>query len=103
MNARAYTMSDRGTYLALQGRLDLPILVEGDKAVHQHLSRHHPQSRERPEHQFGRWRNVIMTFLLDPATQEFIGQFGVEKFGEPLFTPCAQNGSAVEAVATPAA
>ena len=24
-------------------------------------------------------------FLLSPETQEFIGQFGVDKFGEPLF------------------
>jgi tungstate transport system substrate-binding protein len=28
-------------------------------------------------------------FLADPATQEFIGQFGVDRFGEPLFVPDA--------------
>jgi hypothetical protein len=41
--------------------------------------------------------------LLDPATQEFIGEFGIDEFGEPLFTPCADNSCGVEAVATPTA
>jgi hypothetical protein len=41
--------------------------------------------------------------LLDPETQVFIGQFGVEELGEPPFTPCADNSCVVEAVATPAA
>jgi len=40
---------------------------------------------------------AFLTFLLDPATQQFIGKFGVEKFGEPLFTPCADNACGVEA------
>jgi tungstate transport system substrate-binding protein len=29
----AYTIADRGTYLALRDRLDLPVLVEGDRAL----------------------------------------------------------------------
>ena len=29
----AYTLTDRGTYLALRKRLNLPILVEGDKLL----------------------------------------------------------------------
>ena len=29
----AYTITDRGTYLALRNRVTLPILVEGDKAL----------------------------------------------------------------------
>jgi hypothetical protein len=40
--------------------------------------------------------------LLDPATQETIGAFGVERFGEPLFAPCADNACGVPP-ATPAA
>jgi hypothetical protein len=40
-------------------------------------------------------------FLLDPATQTFIGAFGIEEFGEPLFTPCADNSCGVEATAMP--
>jgi tungstate transport system substrate-binding protein len=31
-------------------------------------------------------------FLADPATQEFIGQFGVDRFGQPLFIPDAMAG-----------
>ena len=99
---QAYTISDRGTYLALKDRLDLPILVEGDKALINiyHVITLNPANGPNINSAGG---EAFMTFLLDPATQEFIGQFGVEKFGEPLFTPCAENSCSVEAVATPAA
>jgi tungstate transport system substrate-binding protein len=46
---------------------------------------------------------AFLSFLLDPATQAFIGEFGIAEYGEPLFTPCADNSCGVEAVATPAA
>jgi hypothetical protein len=44
---------------------------------------------------------------LNPETQVAIGEFGVDEFGEPLFTPCADNSCGVVAseatplVATP--
>ena len=44
---------------------------------------------------------AFLTFLLDPATQAFIGEFGIAEFGEPLFTPCADNSRGVGAAATP--
>ncbi len=46
---------------------------------------------------------AFLDFLLEPTTQEFIGAFGVEEFGEPLFTPCADNSCGVEAGGKPAA
>jgi tungstate transport system substrate-binding protein len=30
-------------------------------------------------------------FLTDPATQDVIGQFGVDKYGQPLFYPDADK------------
>lgn len=98
----AYTITDRGTYLALRDRLELPILVEGDKALINiyHVITLNPANGPRINTKGG---EAFMTFLLDPATQAFIGQFGVEKFGQPLFTPCADNSCGVEAAATPTA
>jgi tungstate transport system substrate-binding protein len=99
---QAYTISDRGTYLALKDRLDLPILVDGDKALINiyHVITLNPANGPNINSAGG---EAFVTFLLDPATQEFIGQFGVETFGEPLFTPCADNSCSLEAVASPAA
>lgn len=37
---------------------------------------------------------AFLNFLIDPATQEVIGQFGVDKFGQPLFYPDADKTDA---------
>jgi tungstate transport system substrate-binding protein len=34
---------------------------------------------------------AFMNFLLDPAIQEVIGKYGVDKYGEPLFIPDADK------------
>ena len=98
----AYTVTDRGTYLALRDRLALPILVEGDKALINiyHVITLNPANGPRINSEGG---EAFLTFLLDPATQTFIGEFGIDEFGEPLFTPCADNSCGVEVVATPTA
>jgi tungstate transport system substrate-binding protein len=99
---RAYTIADRGTYLALRDRLDLPIMVEGDQALLNvyHVMTLNPANGPRINSAGGQ---AFLTFLLDPATQAVIGEFGVETFGEPLFTACADNACGVEAAATSAA
>jgi tungstate transport system substrate-binding protein len=98
----AYTITDRGTYLALRDRLELPILVEGDKALINiyHVITLNPANGPSINSEGG---EAFLTFLLDPATQQFIGDFGVEEFGEPLFTPCADNSCGADAAATPVA
>jgi tungstate transport system substrate-binding protein len=97
-----YTISDRGTYLSLRDRLGLDVLVEGDPAL---LNVYHVILVNQEN---GRAINTaageaFLDFLLDPGTQEFIGAFGVDEFGEPLFTPCAENACGVEGAATPIA
>jgi len=98
----AYTITDRGTYLALRDRLELPILVEGDKALINiyHVISLNPANGPNINTAGG---EAFVAFLLDPTTQEFMGKFGIEELGEPLFTPCADNNCGVEAVATPVA
>lgn len=102
---RAYTITDRGTYLALRSRLDLPILVQGDKVLLNvyHVITVNPKRFKTINVAGG---NAFADFLLAPATQKVIGEFGVAKFGQPLFTPCAHDSCGrfpVESGATPAA
>jgi tungstate transport system substrate-binding protein len=87
---QAYTLTDRSTYLANEENLDLVILVEGDQALTNfyHVITVNP----------GKWPGVNYTgamafaeFMVAPDTQSVIGDFGVEKFGHPLFFPDAGN------------
>jgi tungstate transport system substrate-binding protein len=47
--------------------------------------------------------NAFIQVLLDPSTQDVIGEFGVDRFGQPRFTPCADNSCGIEPPATPVA
>ena len=99
---RAYTIADRGTYFALRDRLDLDVLLEGDPSLINvyHVLLVNPANGRDINAAGGR---AFVDFLLDPATQAVIGQYGVDRFGQPLFTPCADNSCGIEAAATPAA
>ena len=85
---RAYTLTDRGTYLAFQKRLDLPILVEKDRPLLNLYSvlEVNPASGPRVNVAGGK---AFADFLLSPETQAVIKTFGVEKYGQPLFVPVA--------------
>ncbi len=87
---RAYTLSDRGTFLAYRDRVDLDVLVEGDPLL---LNLYHvitinparfPQEQINAEG--GR---AFAQFLLSPEVQQVIAEFGREQFGQPLFVPDA--------------
>lgn len=84
----AYTITDRGTYLALRKRLMLPILVEGDRALLNIYSvmEVNPVNGPRINAAGGK---ALADFMVSPRTQSVIKSFGVEKFGEPLFVPVA--------------
>ena len=92
----AYTLSDRGTYLALRDRLGLEVLLEGDPALLNvyHVILVNPANGRDIDAAAGR---AFLEFLLYPETQAAIGEFGVDEFGEPLFTPCADNSCGVVA------
>ena len=91
---QAYTLSDRGTYLATAGpREDLDILVEGDDAllnvyhVIEMTKRAGARVKEPGARAFARW-------IVSPPVQGTIRAFGRDKFGEPLFTPDAGKAEA---------
>jgi tungstate transport system substrate-binding protein len=84
----AYTITDRGTYLALGKRVTLPILVEGDKALLNVYSvmEVNPANGPRINSAGGK---AFADFMVSPLTQKVIRNFGVEKFGQSLFVPVA--------------
>ena len=84
----AYALTDRGTYLAFQKRVDLPILVEKDRALLNIYSvmEVNPANGPRVNTAAGK---AFADFMLSPAVQATIRNFGVDKYGQPLFVPIA--------------
>jgi len=85
---RAYTLSDRGTYLAFAKRVDLPVLVEKDRPLLNIYSvmEVNPANGPRVNAVGGK---AFAEFMLAPETQAVIRTFGVGKYGQPLFVPVA--------------
>lgn len=86
---QAYTLTDRGTYLAHRTRLDLEIMIEGDPLL---LNQYGviAVSLKRNARVKTELALKLVEYLTRKDVQERIGRFGVRKFGEPLFHP---NGS----------
>lgn len=84
----AYTLADRGTYLALQKTLNLEILVEGDGILLNiyHVIEVNPTKWPKVNAEGAK---AFADFMVASQTQEMIKTFGVEKFGAPLFFPDA--------------
>jgi tungstate transport system substrate-binding protein len=84
----AYTITDRGTYLAYGKRISLPVLVEADRALLNIYSvmEVNPANGPRINSNGGK---AFADFMIAPQTQNLIRTFGVEKFGQSLFVPVA--------------
>jgi len=82
----AYTITDRGTFLAQRQGLELAILVEGDGEL---LNIYHvmvPNPDKFPGiNQAG--GAAFAEFMVLPETQDLIRRFGVSAYGQPLFHP----------------
>jgi tungstate transport system substrate-binding protein len=90
----AYTITDRGTYLALRNgvsplrnRVSLRILIEGDRALLNIYSvmEVNPANSPRINSVGGK---AFADFMVAPKTQNVIRNFG-KKFGQSLFVPVA--------------
>jgi len=90
----AYTITDRGTYLALRNgvsplrnRVSLRILIEGDRALLNIYSvvEVNPANGPRINSVGGK---AFADFMVAPETQNVIRNFG-KKFGQSLFVPVA--------------
>jgi tungstate transport system substrate-binding protein len=85
---RAYTITDRGTWLAFQKRISLPILVEKDKPLLNIYSVMEVNSANGPRVNVAGGK-AFADFVMAPDTQAVIKTFGVDKYGQPLFVPVA--------------
>jgi len=92
---KAYVLTDRGTYLSLKKRFELKILVEGDGKLLNiyHVIELNPVKFPKINVQGGK---AFADFMVAKKTQEIIGRFRFDKFGDPLFTPDA--GKKVESL-----
>jgi tungstate transport system substrate-binding protein len=84
----AYTLTDRGTYLALQRHLQLDILTEGDAILLNiyHVIEVNPAKWPKVNAAGGK---AFADFMISREVQSMIKNFGVDKFGSPLFFPDA--------------
>lgn len=85
---KAYSLSDRGTYLALKKTLGLDILAEGDAVLLNiyHVIEVNPAKWPKVN---ARGARAFADFMVSPETQRIIGRFGADRFGSPLFFPDA--------------
>ena len=84
----AYTITDRGTLLALGRRVSLPILIEGDRVLLNIYSVLEVNPANGPRINSGGGK-AFADFMVSPQTQNVIRSFGMEKFGQSLFIPVA--------------
>ncbi|MCE1204786.1 MAG: substrate-binding domain-containing protein [Holophagaceae bacterium] len=85
---KAYTLSDRGTYLALQKKLGLAILHEGDPSLRNvyHVIEVNPARFPKVNTAGAR---AFADFMVSKDVQARIKEFGIATFGSPLFFPDA--------------
>jgi len=81
---RAYTLTDRATYLAWRDRLQLVPMVEGDPLLYNVYHVLELNSRNAPRINVAGGR-AFADFMVAPATQAVIGEFGKARFGQSLF------------------
>ncbi len=101
---RAYTLSDRGTWLAMRDKLPTLRLLVGGRSIAENPDtvlrnqygvmaidpRVHPGVNAEAATKFVEW-------LVSPETQRVIGRFGVRRFGQPLFYPDSDRWKASQA------
>jgi len=85
---RAYTLTDRGTYLALRRRLGLAILFQGDPGLRNvyHVYAVNPKKHQSVKAAEAR---AFIDFMVSAPIQRLIAAFGRDTYGEPLFFPDA--------------
>ncbi len=86
----AYTLSDRATYLARRQGLDLQMLTGDYQSFRNvyHVMTVNPGKGPRINAEGAR---AFAYFLVTPSIQALIGEFGVDRFGQPLFFPAADK------------
>ena len=89
----AYTLTDRATFLANQANLQLSILFEGVPSL---LNVYHVMTINPEKWPLVNYEGAMAfaNFMTSAETQTVIAEFGVEKYGQPLFFPDADKTDA---------
>lgn len=85
---QAYTISDRATYLSMKDTLELEIVTEGAKDL---LNQYgvitvNPQKNKQINYEGAK---AFYDWMISEKGQQLISQYGVEEYGQALFTPNA--------------
>ena len=90
---KAYTITDRATYLSMKDDLDLEIVTEGDDNL---LNQYgvipvNPEVlADKSAEINNEGANEFMEWITSDKAQDLIKEFGVEEYGQPLFFPNAK-------------
>ncbi|HSL93438.1 MAG TPA: substrate-binding domain-containing protein, partial [Bacillota bacterium] len=87
----AFTLSDRGTYLAMQSNLpNLQIVFAGDEELFNPygIIPVNPAKHAHVEHDAAM---LLVEFFISDEVQADLLEFGVADFGQPLFFPSASK------------
>jgi len=90
---QGYTLTDRATYLATRENLQLDIMTEGDPLLLNiyHVMQVNPEKNELINGEGG---EAFVNFMISEKAQDIIRNFGVDKYGQPLFFPDADKTEA---------
>ena len=85
---QAYTLSDRGTYLVLSGKIDLEVLCEGDPELMNPygIIAVNPEKFSHAQYVYAM---AYIGWVTSPEGQKIIREYGKDTFGRPLFVPTA--------------
>jgi len=83
-----YTLSDGGTYLAYQAKIDLEILTDGDPLLFNPYGIIAVNPAKHPDVNYP-LAMAYIGWVTSPEGQRIIREFGKEKFGQALFKPVA--------------
>ena len=88
-----YTLTDRATFLANKANLQLEILVADDNSLLNiyHVITVNPDKWPKVNYEGAM---AFLKFMTETSTQEEIGKFGLEKYGQQLFIPDADKRDA---------
>ncbi|MFH1624492.1 MAG: substrate-binding domain-containing protein [Pseudomonadota bacterium] len=86
----AYTLTDRGTYLAFSARkeINLPVLFEGDPILFNPYGIIAVNPAKHPQVNYVK-AMALIGWVTSRQGQKIIREFGKDRFGKPLFIPVA--------------
>ncbi len=87
---QAYTLSDIGTFLAYESETGL-ISIVNQGSILLNVYSAIPVNPDKVNVTNSEMAIKMAEWLISPAIQEIIGEYGVKDYGRSLFTPCAGN------------